>query len=355
MLRFIAALVAAAIVTFVLAGAAAALPCFPGAEGFGTHTPGGRGGRTIVVTNLNDSGPGSLREACVAKGPRIVVFNVGGTIRLKKALRITEPFITIAGQSAPGAGICLRDAGLFVETHDVVVRFVRVRIGASLNEPYNRQNCLEVQGENSYNVVIDHCSFSWGIDENVGITAGAHDVTFSYNIVSEALAQPFTRTKIGKDRSHSMAVILGNNPDRCSVHHNLLAHCNSRMPRIQGGTHDFVNNVVYDWGFLTATFSRNPNVNFIANHYKPGPASRPIKAIIQGDEAGMIYVKGNRTPGRPTSDLPEWETLTDLDPSKHRASEPFLTAPLTVTDADQAYDDVLNNAGCLRLTRWTRA
>lgn len=323
-----------------------ALPCFPGAEGFGTDTPGGRGGKVICVTNLNDSGPGSLREACSTPGPRTIVFRVGGVIRLKKALRITEPFVTIAGQTAPGKGICLRDAVVSVQTHDVVIRFIRARVGASLNEDFDDQNTLEIHGENCYNIVIDHCSFSWSIDENVGIVSGAHDVTFSYNIISEALRQPFTSTKIGKDRSHSMALILGANPDRCSVHHNLLAHCNSRNPRIQGGTHDFVNNVVYDWGFLTGTFSREPQVNFIGNYYKPGPSSLLIKAIGHEGDIGKIYVKGNRSPQRPTDDKDEWEPITDADPAIHRALEPFATAPLTITDAEQAYYDVLESAGC---------
>lgn len=339
--------VAVALVFLLSAGVVHGIPCFPGAEGFGTQTPGGRGGRVIVVTNLNDDGPGSLRAAVSAKGPRMIVFGIGGEIRLKKALRITEPFVTIAGQSAPGKGICLRDAVVKVETHDVVIRFIRVRIGASLNEDYDEQNCIEVTGENAYNVVIDHCTFSWSIDEGVGMVSGAHDCTFSWNIVSEALRQPFTSTKIGKERSHSMGLILGNYPNRCSVHHNLLANCNSRMPRIQGGTHDFVNNVVYDWGFLTGTFSREPNVNFIGNYYKPGPSSQPIKPIVdEGEDQGRIYVKGNRCPDRPHDDMPEWESITNLDPVKHRAEKPFDTVPLTITSADQAYKDVLAYAGC---------
>lgn len=327
-------------------GAASAVPCFPGAEGFGADTPGGRGGRVIVVTNLNDSGPGSFREACETKGPRTIVFRVGGYIRLKKRLRVTEPFVTIAGQSAPGSGICLRDAVFAIDTHDVVVRFIRVRVGPSLNEDIDAQNCLEAHGEHCYNVVIDHCSFSWSLDENVGITSGAHDVTFSYNIVSEALRQPFTATKIGKERSHSMGMILGSNPDRCSVHHNLLAHCNSRMPRIQGGTHDFANNVIYDWGFLGATFSRNPQVNFVSNYYKPGPSSQPIKLLVTVDDMGRVYVRGNRVPAHSELVGGEWQALSDADPAAHRSAKPFPTVPLTLTDADRAYRDVLESAGC---------
>ncbi len=331
------------LVAVCLSSGASALPCFPGAEGFGTQTPGGRGGRVMVVTTLDDDGPGSLREACAAKGPRMVVFGVGGVIRLKSTLRVTEPFVTIAGQSAPGKGICIRDAGISVETHDVVMRFIRVRVGPSLVEEFNHQNCLEVTGEGSYNVVIDHCSFSWGLDENVGIVSQAHDATFSYNIISEPLRQPFTPTKIGKDRSHAMAMILGNHPDRCSVHHNLIAHANSRNPRIQGGMHEFANNVVYDWGFLTATFSRDPQVNFVGNYYKSGPSSRPMEMIVADNDIGSVYVSGNVAPSRTGAD--EWRMLTTADAS-HRATTPFPTAPLTIQPAELAYPTVLRQAGC---------
>ncbi|MGB9587613.1 MAG: pectate lyase family protein, partial [Armatimonadota bacterium] len=337
-----AGLVAAVLLACIMSSVSA-IPCFPDAEGFGTETPGGRGGRVIAVTNLNDSGPGSLRAACEAKGPRIVVFRVSGYIRLAKSLRITEPFITIAGQSAPGKGICLRDAVLQVETHDVVIRFIRVRVGPSLNEPIDRQNCIEVHGENAYNVVIDHCSFSWGLDENVGIVSKAHDCTFSYNIVSEALRKPFTATKIGEDRSHSMALILGNFPDRCSIHHNLLANCNSRMPRIQGGTHDFVNNVVYDWGFMAGMFSRNPSVNLIGNYYKPGPASKQIKPVVVQEDVGRIYVSGNFLLGQ---GLLEWKDITDADPALHQAVTAFPAPCITTTSATEAYRQVLSKAGC---------
>lgn len=328
---------------------ASALPAFPGAEGFGSETRGGRGGRVIAVTNLDDDGPGSLRAACRAKGARIVVFRVGGTIRLKKHLRITEPFITIAGQSAPGGGILLRDAGLWIETHDVVVRFIRVRIGPSLNEYYGSQDCVHIEGKDCCNVVVDHCSFSWSVDECASARGPAHDITFSWNIIAEALRTPFTNQELGKDdedsRSHSMGMMLGGNPDRCSVHHNLIAHCNSRNPRIQGGTHAFVNNVVYDWGYMTATFSRDPKVNFIGNYYRRGPSSLDQPPIVNEQGLGKVYVKGNRSSRRPSDSLPEWELTTDA-PVAHQAKEPFAMPPLKITSADQALEDVLAHAGC---------
>jgi len=328
------------------AASAAALPAFPGAEGCGSDTPGGRGGRVIAVTTLDDSGPGSLREAVTTKGPRIVVFHVGGTIRLKSHLVINEPFITIAGQTAPGDGILLRDAGLYVQTHDVVIRFIRSRVGPSLVEKFSTQDALQISGDEPYNVVVDHCSFSWSIDECVGIRGPGHDITFSWNIISEALRQPFTKEQIGKDRAHSMAIILGGKPTRVSVHHNLIGHCESRTPRIQGGRHDFVNNVVYDWRWLSGTFSRQPEVNFIGNTYKRGPASRTIKAIVEKPgEMGRIYVRGNRTHERPSDDLPEWDPIVNAPAQEHRATEPFDLVPLTIASAERAYDEVLHGAG----------
>ena len=145
------------------------LPAFPGAEGFGAETPGGRGGKVIEVTNLSDSGPGSFRAACEAKEPRIVVFRTGGTVMLKSGIEITNPYITIAGQSAPGGGICLRNdpvnrfTPITVSTHDVVIRYLRIRPGAS-TEKTGYLNAMEVLS-GGYNVVIDHCSLSWAVDE----------------------------------------------------------------------------------------------------------------------------------------------------------------------------------------------
>jgi pectate lyase len=332
----------------ILAASAVALPAFPGAEGFGTQTPGGRGGRVIEVTTLEDDGPGSLREAVTAKGPRTIVFHVGGTIRLKSHLRVTEPFVTIAGQTAPGSGILLRDACLFIQTHDVVVRFIRSRVGASLVEGFNTQNAVQVEGDDAFNIVVDHCSFSWSIDECVGVRIPVHDTTFSWNLVGEGLRQPFTKEQIGKDRSHSMAWIMSGGPTRCTMHHNLLALCNSRNPRIQGGRHAFINNVIYGWGSLTGMFSRNPEVNFIGNFYKPGPFSRAIKAICdKPEDLGQVYVRGNRSPDRPNNSLPEWELTVNAPSAGHEVKQPFEMAPIRMTSAEEAYDAVLCEAGAI--------
>lgn len=319
-------------------------PAFPGAEGLGARTPGGRGGRVLFVTNLNDSGAGSLRAAVETEGRRIVVFRTGGTIRLKSHLRITEPYLTIAGQTAPGGGILIRDAGVYVSTHDVIIRYLRVRIGASTVEKYDTQDCLHIgDGPGVHDVIVDHCSFSWSIDEVASVVSQAHDVTLQWCIIGEALEAPL---KLDKKRDHAYCLMLGNYPDKVSVHHNLLAHCEHRNPRIQGGTHDFVNNLVYNWGYFTAVFSRDPNVNFVGNYYKPGPDSRLCLPLEEKpDDMGRVYVRGNRSVQRPTDDLPEWKLTVGVPEEGHRAIDPFEVVPVKTTTAEKAYSQILAHAG----------
>ena len=148
------------------------LPAFPGAEGFGAYTVGGRGGRVLFVTNLADSGPGSLRAACEAEGPRIVLFRVSGLIELESAIRIRNPYITIAGQTAPGHGICLKNYGLSISTHDVVVRYIRSRPGDLTKKEMDALSIVDAR-----NVIIDHCSTSWSNDETLSVTGDGKDIT----------------------------------------------------------------------------------------------------------------------------------------------------------------------------------
>ncbi len=324
-----------------------ALPAFPGAEGCGSTTPGGRGGRVIEVTTLADDGPGSFREACTTPGPRIIVFKTGGTIELVHHLRVIEPSCTIAAQTAPGGGILLRNAGLYIETHDVIVRGIRVRIGDSLAEEYDTQDPLHIDGEGCYNIIVDHSSFSWSNDECIGISGGAHDVTFSWNIVAEPLEQPYPpEITDNENRKHAFCMMLGGTPERLSVHHNLLANADHRNPRIQGGTHEFSNNVVYNWRSFTGVFSRYPNVNFTRNYYKMGPESKSIPPISdREDQLGMVYVEGNIAPTRPTNDLPEWPGTSIGAESAHRSYTRFDLPELTLTSAEEAYTAVLAGAG----------
>ncbi len=317
-----------------------AIPAFPGAEGFGSETPGGRGGRVIEVTNLDDSGPGSLRAACEADGPRIVVFRTGGTIRLKSQLRIRSPFITIAGQTAPGGGILLRDAGLSIRTHDVVVRYIRVRIGESRAQSPGSQDCINIGGEKgkdlARNVIIDHCSLSWAIDENADSYSRASDLTVQWCILSEGLMK-----SIHEKGPHSMGFLLGQGSTRTSVHHNLFAHNNERNPRLKGGLRDIVNNVVYDWGSHAAALSDKPEVNLVGNCYKPGPSSGGLDRIVRADGPAAIYLGGNYF-GEKGSD---WDYV-EPKPTTLRASSPFSAPKVTVCSANQAFDRVLRSAGC---------
>lgn len=319
------------------------LPAFPGAEGFGSHTPGGRGGRVIEVTNLNDSGPGSLRAACEAEGARIVVFRVGGTIRLQSPLKIVNPYITVAGQTAPGDGILIRDAGVQVKGHDAIIRFIRVRVGEERNGASNEQDCMNIGGEKdapAYNVIIDHCSFSWAVDENGDSYNHASDFTFSWCIFSEAL-----RNSIHKKGGHSMGVLLGPGTTRSSIHHCLFVHNNSRNPRIKSGRRDIVNNVIYNWGSFNAVFSGSPEVNFVANYFKPGPNSSdscPLIANYGEGGIGAVYFRDNMFhDGNPAS----W-SMVQTDDDTIRSDRRFH-AMLVVTDsASEAYEKVMDGAGC---------
>lgn len=321
----------------------AALPAFPGAEGFGSHTPGGRGGKVLAVTNLDDSGPGSLRAACEAEGARFVVFHVGGTIRLKSPIKIKHPFITIAGQTAPGDGILIRDAGVQIAAHDVVIRFIRVRVGEERNGASNEQDCINIGGEEcapAYNVVIDHCSFSWSVDENADSYRWASDFTFSWCIFSEAL-----RKSIHKKGDHSMGMLLGPGSTRSSIHHCLFAHNNSRNPRVKSGRRDVVNNVVYNWGAFIAPFSGCPEVNFVANYFKAGPNSSnttPLIADYGEGGIGAVYLRDNVfADGTPAG----WERV-QAGENAIRAERRFHAMPVTTHSADDAYWLVLDGVGC---------
>lgn len=202
------------------------LPSFPGAEGYGSVARGGRGGRVIAVTNLNAFGPGSLRAAVEAEGPRIVVFRISGTIDLESGLRIFHPYITIAGQTAPGDGITIKGS-LGIRADDVIIRYLRVRADTPGDA---------LGGRGHENIMIDHVSASWSTDEVLSIYTGSN-VTIQWSMITEAL----------NPENHGFGGIWGN--DYSTYHHNLFAHNVSRNPRFGSGTgnNDFRNNVIYNW------------------------------------------------------------------------------------------------------------
>jgi pectate lyase len=254
---------------------------FPSAEGYGKNAVGGRGGRVFEVTNLNDSGPGSLRTAVDSAAPRIVVFRTGGTIKLQTPLTISSPFITIAGQTGTGGGISLRNdpsngrPSIRILTHDVVIRHLRVRPGPSAHTT-DVLDAVQI-GKNAYNVVIDHCSMSWAVDENVNTWDTTHDITVQWSIISEALNE-----SVHPEGAHSRGFLVGGDGEgsqRISIHHNLFAHNDKRNPQLSNnGYDDVVNNVIYNYGRVaiqSTDVDDQVEFNVVGNYVKPGPDSSP--------------------------------------------------------------------------------
>ena len=329
------------------------VPAFPGAEGFGAKTRGGRGGRILEVTNLNDDGPGSLRAAVDADGPRIVVFRVAGTITLQDEVDIHNPYITIAGQTAPGDGITIRNdpanrsAPLQIHTHDVVVRYLRLRPGPS-TELAGALGAVRIFSRDTdvYNVVVDHCSMSWGTDELVNVWYGAHDITLQWNFVSEGL-----NCSTHEQGCHSNGMLLGETGSHSmTVHHNLFAHVLHRAPRIKTeGTVDVVNNVVYNWAdfgsWAPSHITGSPPVNYVGNFAKRGIDTGDTAYFVSASDPTQIYLEGNIAPNRSTDDQDEIDGV--IRPGDEQWVVPTRHAAPTVTTdtASQAYERVLSEAG----------
>lgn len=359
-------------------------PAFPGAEGFGSQTVGGRGGRVIKVTNLNNSGAGSLRDALENQtGPRIVVFDVSGHIVLNSPIIIRNPYVTLAAQTAPGDGVLLRRDQLTIATHDVIVRGLRVRIGDE-GPPSNNRDGITISttyaNSDVYNVIVDHSSVSWGIDENFSTWISGsrpyttRDITISWSIVSEAL---YDSIHIDEGATapapHSMGMMLGDvGATNLSVHHNLLAHNNGRNPRIGGTLNtEVVNNVIYNWGgFPTELPSYITKAHIIGNYYKGGVNSNTFDINFQNNmnSSSRIYINGNfadfgrsraldssktRSPSDDQSaiilrqmggdtTITRWYTA---NPPPFKADSKFFNSGLVETDAQTAYTHVLSSAG----------
>jgi pectate lyase len=354
-----AALVAAAFATGGL-HAGEKLPAFPGAEGFGADTPGGRKGRVIPVTNLNDRGPGSLRAAVEAEGPRTVVFRTGGTIEVDSSLQIKNPFLTIAGQSAPGGGITLKNsaknlyAPLQVKTHDVVIRHLRSRPGPSAIPPAGADgstvDALTIADPQHkvYNVVIDHCSFSWAVDEVVNSWYDARDITVQWCIIAEGLHRPKDRQGAGSKG----ALFGGKGSERISFHHNLLAHNVGRNPMVKAsGVVDVVNNVLFVPATIAAVVDGElgvSKVNFVGNQVLAPKGDGLVHGIaVLGQNPVSLYVRDNLGPYRKRDDQPQELSVSEKNNSRKWLSARRHDAPaVTTTSAAKAYEQVLRNAGC---------
>jgi pectate lyase len=329
-------------------------PAFPGAEGFGAFTPGGRNGKIIYVDNLNDAGPGSLREAVGTSGPRIIVFRVGGVIPLKSTLLITEPFVTIDGRNAPGPGIMLRNHGVEVRTHDVVLRHFHVRVGdddVHLDDPKARDSYYGGSGEHalyfiegSKNCIADHLSLSWSTTKVLSVTKLSDLITIQWCILSEAL----------NFADHGYASIAGGN--RVTWHHNLFAHDLSRNVRFGGLVDaDFRNNVVYDWGH-TAGNGEFDRVNYVGNYLKAGPSTtqNPWLLFIDGEGTvmpGSLFITNNVLEGEraaPGVNEDNWRgTGYYYERNSIAAPEPFPAPPVTTEPPRAAWEHVLKEAGAI--------
>jgi pectate lyase len=330
------------------------LPAFPGAEGFGCGTPGGRGGQVITVTNLNDAGAGSLRAALESSGRRFVVFAVSGTIDVSEQIVVDSPYLTVAGQTAPGGGITLRAAdgnvsGLVdVRTHDVVIRFMRFRTGAPPSVTGENLDGVNIWRD-GHDVVIDHNSFSWAVDENVSTWDDAHDITFSWNIIAQGL-----RESTHPDGEHSKGLLVsGDATGDISVHHNLFAHNTARNPQVTSpGLIQVVNNVIFNYGdsaLQTSNPYGPPQVEIVGNYFKAGPDSDPERYEIDAypiEEAGQwgLYLSGNVGP-HGTADGSQTDLVSPEDRGLIMAAAPADLPLVTTTSADQALEDVLTGAG----------
>ena len=298
-------------------------PAFPGAEGFGRYTTGGRGGQVIHVTNLNDSGTGSLRAAIKTDGARIIVFDVAGIIELQSDLKIEKDDCTILGQTAPGDGICLRNYTFHINANNVIVRYIRCRMGDTARNENDAMSASHKTGSYKKNIIIDHCSVSWCVDECASFY-GNEDFTLQWCIMSESL-----RNSVHGKGSHGYGGIWGG--DKASFHHNLLAHHDSRNPRFDhgyvselAGVVDYINNVVYNWGSNSTYGGENKSglepkkFNMINNYYKPGPntlANTKYNRLLNpttkcsncnsSDQydvvPGKFYINGNKVNGTTVS------------------------------------------------------
>jgi len=372
-MKKVVSLLISAVFSFFCLSAEAVVPAFPGADGAGKYAKGGRGGNVVEVTNLDDSGTGSLRWALdntANPPPKIIVFRVSGTIELQSTLNVAAPYITIAGQTAPGDGITLKNFPLNILSPETIVRFIRVRMGERKGTYGNRDNdCMHIEARGK-NIIVDHCSFSWGIDETVSPQSlipineylpNMDNLTVQWCILSNPLNK-----SVHTEGEHGKATLgYGCYKSRWSFHHNIYAHSMDRNPWIagqkdytidpNGAWFDFRNNVVYNWGYSPPSFSRVANavtqVNFISNYYKSGVNSESSTYAYQArDIHGKGYFSDNRmngvAPANPW-DLVEFVGFTPEQITAYKQSSPINVGEMSSTDSSlTAYAKVLADAGC---------
>ncbi len=343
----------------------AEIPAFPGAEGGGKYSFGGRGGKVIVVTNLNDDGPGSFRWACEQGGARIVVFNVAGIIRIKSPVIIRAPYITIQGQTAPGDGVCIAGETVWINTHDVIIRYMRFRRG----ETWVGRRDDAIGGNPIGNIMIDHVSASWGLDENMSM------YRHMYNDSTGKIEDKFPTVNITIQNSifgesldtwnHAFGSTLGG--ENCAFVRNLWANNAGRNPSVGwNGIFNFANNVVFNWvhrsidgGDYRAQF------NIINNYFQPGPATpknnvghRILKpesgrSKLKEKFYGRAYVNGNIMEGYPAITKNNWDGGVQIEEEENAGEytanikwpKPLPMPQMTIIGAVDAKKYVLANAG----------
>ncbi|WP_224999008.1 T9SS type A sorting domain-containing protein [Cesiribacter sp. SM1] len=325
---------------------------FPGAEGFGRFTTGGRGGEVIEVTNLNSSGAGSFRAAVEKSGARTIVFRVSGTIHLESDLRIRNGNLTIAGQTAPGEGITIKGSGLVIDADNIIIRYLRIRPG-----DVEARELDAMWGRENKNIIIDHCSLSWSTDE-VGSFYDNENFTMQWCILSESLYE-----SVHDKGRHGYGGIWGGMG--ATFHHNLLAYHSSRNPRFNGARYtttpetelvDFRNNVIFNWGGNSAYGGEGGKHNMVANYYKAGPATNGQKRyrIINPSYDSSLpwsswYVADNYVEGYPEVTADNWNGGVQGPDAAVLAAikvnEPFPYAPVTTQTAQAALASVLADAG----------
>ena len=340
------------------------LPAFPGAEGFGRFSAGGRGGDVYHVTNLNDSGSGSLRNGIeTAKSPRTIVFDLSGNIMVKSDLNVNKPNITIAGQTAPGDGITLGGGCLKISADNLIIRYIRCRLGDQSGADEDAVTITK-----GSNIILDHVTASWSVDETLSCQSNDVDsLTVQWCMVTESLLNSHH-----KKGAHGMGGIIGST--RQSFHHNLYAHHNSRNPKVTGRRHcevDFRNNVIYNWGSNSCYDGTASYMNWVNNYYKAGPATKSNvrdrifqlsnAAIAGGPEnknnrpedsekyKTTLYADGNYVDGYPKVTSDNWSGGVIFESgsseAKNRAHKPFNFPAITGQSAVEAFPLVVTRAG----------
>jgi len=339
---------------------------FPGAEGHGAFSEGGRNGELLIVDNLDDNGPGSLRDAVNQSGPRTIVFETSGIIDLDSTLVISDPYITIAGQTAPGEGITIRGEQVAIQTHDVIIRFIRFRPG-DYNErrpdgtDWNGMDAVDIGKENSdevHDIILDHCSFSWATDELVGIWHTSRNITIQNSIFSE----PLHHFPEHEQYPYSgQGLLIGANSTNISILRNLFAHNFDRHPYMNAAGHlDFRNNIIYNAGGRVARLQNQPGklqtVNFVNNQIISGPSSMYDREIsirrtsITNQYHGKLFIRGNLSDKNRATENDNWEMVFDEEnyqvfPDSVRSNSEFNTVQTSTLPAEDLFPALERSVG----------